>query len=61
MMNHGHKNSIVTGPLLDECDPFWIDAQAKVRTHVRQYVRRAGLDVGQHRMLLDILGIGSKR
>ena len=56
-MGKDARHPIVDGPLMDPCDPFWIDCQAKVRTHVRAYAQRHRLASGERDRLLDILGL----
>ena len=52
-----YRQTIIDQPLMEPCDPFWIGAQRKVATHVRDYARRQGLPQSEHERLLDILGL----
>lgn len=55
----GKYKDLVDGPLMGECDPFWMFAQRETRKHVKRYVQRAGHGTGVHREILDILGLAS--
>lgn len=53
----GKHGYLMNGALLDECDPFWLNAQRVVRGQVKRYAKQHNLTKPQHAELLDVLGL----